>query len=167
MRNDIFIYPFFIQKSSRNDAKLLKAKFFIQMKCGMVAFDDSIKLQDAVAKAFCRFHAVPDQLFTDMLSAECGCDGIAGIADMPAAADIVWMQDIKPDDFSGFFPIGNASIGLGKEECFTGIGGKQFCLWKRGTFCNDTVPDIDSAFCVFRCIVSDFDFHSTQPFCLL
>ncbi len=166
MRNDIFIYPFFIQKSSRNDAKLLEAKLFIQMKRGMVAFDDSIELQDAVAEGFCRFHAVLHQLFTDMLSAEFGCDGIAGIADMPTAADVVWMQDIKPDDFSGFFLTGNASIRLGKEECLAGIGGKQFCLWKCGTFCNDIVPDLDSVFCVFCCVVSDFNFHSIRPFCL-
>lgn len=167
MGNNILIHPIFIQKSSRNDAKLLKAKLFIQMKCGMVAFDYGVELQDAVAEVFCGFHAVHDQLFTDMLSAERGCDSIAGVADMPAAADIVWMQDIKPDDFAGFFLTGNAGIGLGKEKCFAGLGSKQFCLWKSRTFGNDTVPDIDSVVCVFCGIVSDVDSHSIQPFCFL
>ena len=73
-----------------------------------VAFHDRIKLKHPKAQLPAFFHAIHDQLFTDVPATYPGRHGIAGIANMPAPTDIVGVENIQTQDDSVFL-------------CYTGV----------------------------------------------
>ena len=65
--------------------------------------------------------------------------GIAGVTDMPAAADIVRVQDIKPNN--AFTIHRHAAIRLRRKELPASFCGQRFFLWKSYTVFYYAIPD--------------------------
>lgn len=78
-------------KTARNDAHLRKAQPGIEPQRCRIGADDSIKLQYAETHRFCLGHAMPHKGLAYVFAPHIPADSIAGIADVPAAAYIVWM----------------------------------------------------------------------------
>ena len=97
-QNDIFIMPVFHKKASGNRPEPDKSQLLIQSQRISVGGDHCIKLQDAKPQFLSFLHAVCYQLFPDMLSSHALFYSVAGIADMPAAPDIIRMKDVQPDN---------------------------------------------------------------------
>ena len=90
--------PIFHAKALRNRPKLAESQSLIEMSCMNVRRDHSVELQNAKAYPLGLFKGILNQKLTDVQSAAFGTDGVACIADMPAAPYIVRMKDIKPID---------------------------------------------------------------------
>ncbi len=75
-------------------SELPKADPLIQVSGVDIAFDYRIELKDHEAALFCLCHAIQHKLFADMLTSAFGADGVACIADVTAAPDVVRVQDI-------------------------------------------------------------------------
>ena len=69
MRNDIFIFSVFIEKSARYRAELHKSQSMIQFQCRCIGLHDRIELQHTETQIFCLLHAVSHEIFSDMLTA--------------------------------------------------------------------------------------------------
>ena len=94
IRADIFIMSVLHPKAVRDNAELSKAEPLIQMSGVDIALNDRVELHYLKAKSFCLFKAVPHELFADMLTSAFGADGVARIGDMPAAADVIGVQNV-------------------------------------------------------------------------
>ena len=116
MRDNVLIFAVFVQKSARNHAKLCESQLFVQRQRPRVALNDCIELQHAESARFPLCNAVLYQFFTDMLSAHGLFDGVAGVADMAAAAHIVRVQNIQTDQLVGCRVVRYAGIGLPSEK---------------------------------------------------
>lgn len=93
-----------------------------------IGSNDRIKLHNAEAFFFCHSEAVKDKLFTDMLFADIAANGITCVADMSAAPNVIWMQDIESNDFIIFGIYGNAGVSLLFKKLISGFGGQSFFL---------------------------------------
>lgn len=91
--------PVLHAKTTGDRTELVKADPLIQMPCVHIRSNDRIKLQDAKAQLMGFRDAVFHKHLSDMQSPACGSYRIAGVRDMAASADIVRVQDIKPQDF--------------------------------------------------------------------
>ena len=85
----------FHAEAAGDGAEGLKAKALVQVPRARVAGDDGVELQNPEAMCPALFEAVRNQLFTDVQTARCALDSVAGVADMAAAADVIGVQDIK------------------------------------------------------------------------
>ena len=66
-----------------------------------IVFHHSIKLQNSKAILFCLYKTIIYQFFTNMLASVIVINSITRVCNMPTAANIVWMQNIKKAyDFS-------------------------------------------------------------------
>ena len=95
IRTDILIMPVFHTETTRDCAKLYKAEAFIQMARMCVGCHDRIKLKHTKSMQFSLFQTILYQFFTDMQASCIPVDRIAGITDVSAAPNVVWVQDIK------------------------------------------------------------------------
>ena len=87
--------PILHAKASRNGAELRKSQPFIQMSSMEIAFYDSIELKHSKSQLFSFLKTIQYQLFSNMLSPRIRGYSIAGIADMPASSNIIWMQNVQ------------------------------------------------------------------------
>ena len=76
-----------------------------------------------------------------MSPADVGTDGVAAVGDVPAAADVVGVEDVEPQDLAGVGVGGDAGVRLGLEELH-GLGhGEGLLLGEGVAFLDDGVPD--------------------------
>ena len=115
------------------------------------------------AKAAPLVHAVPYQQLADALAAG-GCgDGVAGIADVAAAAHVVWVQDVQPTDRSGDGIDRNAGEGLRGKERASAFQVQRLQLREGLTGFYDFVPDGDSARQMCCLAGGNFDHDGVPP----
>ena len=107
---DVFKVSVLHPKAVRDHAQLHKAEPLVQMTGVDIAFHHGVELQDAKAEPLGVDQTVLHQLLTDMLTAAVLADGIAGVADMTAPTDVVWVKNIQADN--PFAVIGYAAIAL-------------------------------------------------------
>ncbi len=125
---DILIAAVFHSEAVGNGAELNEAEPFIKMAGVDIAFHNRIELHHAKAEALCLNETIAHKLFADVLSAAGGIHGVAGIAYMPAAADVVRMQNIE-----SFYPavfLGNSAVCLGGEKLFPALLVKELLCGK-------------------------------------
>ena len=117
VRADILIRSVLHPEPAGDRAELREAEALVKVAGVGVAFDDGVKLKDAEAELFCLGEAVEDELFADVAAAGGGCDGVAGVADVAAAADVVGVEDVgkaMPSSTTSFqiFMISGRSVGV-------------------------------------------------------
>lgn len=117
--------PVFHKKSSRNHTQLLETKAFVEMPGMGIGSHHGIELKNPEAVGLSLDHTVQDKLLADMKPPCSGADRIACIGDVPAAAFVIGVQDIKSQNSLGRRSIQdtancNAAEGLGGEKCRTG-----------------------------------------------
>ena len=120
-----------------------------------VGRNDGVELQHPEAARPALHKAVRHQLFADMQPARGPLDGVAGVADVAAAADVVWVQDIKAIDRSGIRVHRGGGIGLCGEEGRAGLGGQKLLLREGHAVFHDLVPDAHERGKVLRSVFSD------------
>ena len=81
-------------KTIRDNAELSEANSFVQVTCVDVRFNNSVELKNFKADFLCLSYTIKHELFADMLSSALGADGIARVADMSAAPDVVGVQNV-------------------------------------------------------------------------
>ena len=134
MGNNVLTASVFQQKAAGNDAQQGKAQLFVQAQGRSIGSDHRVELKDAEAQFLPLRHAVPHHLFADMTSAHAEADGIAGIADMPAPAHVVRMQDIQARKLSASGVAGYAREGLRGEELVPRCFRQKFRLREGAAF---------------------------------
>ena len=82
-----------------------------------VRCDDGVKLHDAEAQSLRGFQTVEHELLADVKPSCRRADGIARVSDVPAAADVVGVQNVKPQYPAGFI----------RSDAARGLGSKKFC----------------------------------------
>ena len=90
--------PVLHQKTARNHAQLLKTKALVEVSGMGIGTHHGIKLKNPEAVGLSPGNTVQNKLLADMQSPGFSADRIACIGDMPAAAFVVGVQDIKPQN---------------------------------------------------------------------
>ena len=148
VRNDVFVV-------AGDAAELCEAEGLVQVKGSFVGGDDGVELQDPEAEFLAGGQGVFYQLAPDVPASDAGFYGIAGVADVSAAADVVGVEDVQPDDFAGSFVFGNAGVRLTFEES-NGLVAVDFVGLRKGdAFFDDGVPDVCRGGGIFSCVRSD------------
>lgn len=149
----------FHAEAAGDGAEGLKAKALVQVPRVRVAGDDGVELQNPEAMCPALFEAVRNQLFTDVQTARCALDSVAGVADMAAAADVIGVQDIKAVYMAGLPVFCDGSMGLLREKGRTGFCVQQLLLREGHAVLYDLVPDTVQSRKVGLRICSDLDIH--------
>ena len=144
--------PVLHQKASGDYAKLCKAKPFIEMPCVGVGPHDGIELENPEAVGLSLGQAVQHQLFADMEAAGIPAYGVAGVADMAAAADVVGMENIEAEDAAAFRILSHGAVCLFREKCGAGLFIQQLGLWKCDAVLHDFIPDFIHGGYILFCI---------------
>ena len=117
--------PVLHQKTARNHAQLLKTKALVEVSGMGIGTHHGIKLKNPEAVGLSPGNTVQNKLLADMQSPGFSADRIACIGDMPAAAFVVGVQDIKPQNIIGRGSLRNTAfrntaVGLRGEKCRAG-----------------------------------------------
>ncbi len=155
VRNNVFVAAVFHQEASGDAAELCEAEGLVQVEGGFVGGDDGVELQDPEAEFLAGGQGVLDQLAADVPASDACFYGIAGVADVSAAADVVGVEDVQPDDFAGGFVFGDAGVRLAFEESYGFVAIDFVGLRKGDAFFDDGVPDVRRGIGVFPCVGSD------------
>ena len=118
---DILIAAILQQETAGNDPQPHKSQFLVQGDGRRIAAYHGVELQDAKPQFLSFLHAVCYQLFPDMLSSPALFYSVAGIADMPAAPDIIRVKDIQTGNLTAFFIVSNAGKRLFPEKFVSGF----------------------------------------------
>ena len=164
IRTDIFKMSVLHPEACRNRSKLYKAQALIQMPGMHVGFHHSIKLQYAKFMPLRLFHTVQNQLLSDMSTPHRTVDSIAGIANMAAAANIVWMQNVKPRHTA--CRLCHTAIGLGSKKQLSALYIQEFLLREGNPIFHNLIPDFYHGRKVLLRIRSYANFHITRLFFL-
>ena len=159
VRTDVFIMSVLHPETSRNDAKLGKAKAFIQMSGVGIRPHDGIELKNAKAESLPLRETVQHQLFSDMQAAEGFAYRVAGVADVAAAADVVGMQDVKSQNLIGVGGFCDSAEGLFCEKRSSGLPIQQLRLRECDTVLYNFVPYRDHSLQIRFCISAYQDVH--------
>jgi len=149
MRDDILECSVLLPESARNHAKLNESKLAVQRKSAFVRSDNGVELQNTESAFFGPTYGIADKCFPDMMSSPFRSNGITGVADMPAAPDVVRMKDIEPGDLFGFFVPGKPGERLHGKERMTGFRSKLILLGEGYAIADDLVPNREAGFNVF------------------
>ena len=161
---DILVMAVVHAEAAGDDAEGSEAEALVQMPRVRIAGDDGIELQDAEAVRPALLETVGHQLFADVQTARRAFDGIACIADMAAAADIIGMQDIKAVNMAGQPVFGDGGKRLRCEKGCAGCRVQLLLLREGDAVLHDLVPDADQIRQICLRICSDFDFHRYSRF---
>ena len=132
MRNNIGKAAIGHAKAAGDDRHFGEPELLIQRQSGSVGCHDRIKLQNAKAECLCLLQAVAHKRFTDMPAPCRRGDSIRSVANMPASAHIVGVQDVKTAHSSSFYP--NARVALGEKEGI-GFGRGEAAFLREGIAC--------------------------------
>ena len=155
VRNDVFVAAVFHQEASGDAAELCEAECLVQVEGGFVGGYDGVELQDSEAEFLAGGQGVFYQLAPDVPASDAGFYGIAGVADVSAAADVVGVEDVQSDDFAGGFVFGDAGVRLAFEESYGFVAVDFVGLRKGDAFFDDGVPDVCRSVGVFSCVGPD------------
>ena len=155
MRNNVFVVAVFHQEAPGDAAELCESECLIQVESSFVGGDDGVELQNPEAEFLAGGQGVFYQLAADVPASDACFYGIAGVADVSAAADVVGVEDVQPDDFAGSFVFGNAGVRLTFEESNGLVAVDLVGLRKSDAIFDDGVPDVCCGVGVFSCIGSD------------
>ncbi len=140
VRDDVRIPAVRQAEPARDDAQLHKAQLAVQRERGLVVRHHSVELQNAKAERFGLGHAVPHERLADVPPAQGARDRVARVADMPAAADVVRVQDIEPDDRASLRVARKAGERLGGEKRVSALRVQQLGLREGHAVRDDLVP---------------------------
>ena len=99
-----------------DSAQAGEAQALVEVQGVDVCGHDGVELEDAEAEPGTHDQRVLDELLADVLPAPGRADGIAGVADVAAAAHVVGVQDVEADEFARLAVGSDAGIGLAAEE---------------------------------------------------
>lgn len=91
------------------------ARFFVKADGGGVGSDYDVELDQTEAAVLVSMKAVPDQRFVQVFAPSGRGNGVGGVCDMAAAADVVGMEDVELRHLAGI-GFGYGRAGLGSEE---------------------------------------------------
>ena len=111
--------------------------------------------------------AVRDQLFPDVQSPRFAVHGVAGVSDVPAAADVVRVQDVQAQHGAGVGILGHGIVGLGGEKRPAGVQRQRVLLREGHAVFHHLVPDLHHGGQVFFGIGADHDLHAAKSPILL
>ena len=94
MGDNILIAAVLHEKAAGDNTQPYKAQLFIEMQRGVVICHYCIELQYPEPKPGSLFHAVRHQGLTHAFATHIRVHGVACVADMTAAADIVGMENV-------------------------------------------------------------------------
>ena len=127
------------------------------MPCAEIVLHDSVELQDPESELFALHQAVPHEFLADPFSADLRSDSVACVADMPAAPDVVRMQDIEPQDAA--VRLRRRGIGLRREKVRAALPVEIIFLRKGNAFLHNFIPDPDEVIQILLFILSYRDLH--------
>lgn len=145
-------------KSVRDNTGLRKSDTFVKVAGVNIALNHGVELKNAKPERFCRFDTVKHRLFSDMPASALTAYGVACVADMAAAADIIRVEYIQ----AVYFPVinGNGAFALSGKKFRTAFHIERLLLWKSYTVLNDLVPYPYHIRQIARCVFSDRHFYS-------
>ena len=132
------------------------------MSCMDIARYNRIKLHNCKALFLCLPQTVPYKLFTNMQPSAISRDCIACICNMAASANIIRMQNIQPQYFSGLHLLRNTTIGLLCKKSCTCLRIQTVLLWKCNSILNNLFSDVCHLCNVFFRILSDDYFSQSS-----
>ena len=127
-------------EAAGDDAELLEAQTFVEAPGRGICHDDGVELQDPEAQPGGLVDAVADQLTADAAAPGAGADGVAGIAEMAAAADVIGVQNIEPQELACLVA-GDAAVALACKKGSAGLRRQVVFLGKCVARGDDFVPD--------------------------
>ena len=139
-----------------------EAQLAVEIQGRGVAADHSVELQDPKAQFFGLVQAVAHQGFPQAPASGPGGNGVAGVADMAAAAHIVGVQDVKAQDFPVL--LADAGKALGLEKFQAALPVQLLHLGKSHPGFHHFIPYLVGGVDIRRCKGSDVHCHS--PFIL-
>lgn len=87
------------------------ARFFVKADGGGVGSDYDVELDQTEAAVLVSMKAVPDPCFVQVFASSGRGNGVGGVCDMAAAADVVGMEDVEPRHLAGIgFGYGRAGF---------------------------------------------------------
>ena len=134
------------------------------MSCVDIASHNRIKLKYAKTVLFSLYQAVRYQLSSNMKASGIPAYRIAGIADVTASSDVIWMKDVKAVNVFALLIHGCRCISLLRKKSFSGFFIQTFFLWKSHTIFHHFIPDPDQIRKIFFFIFSYCNIHND---CLL
>ena len=114
--NDVLKMAIIHAEALRDDAKSREAEPFVEMQSTHIVGYDSVELQNAETETGSHCQRVLHQLLTDMLPPTAFLHGVAGVADVTAAAYIVGMENIQANNLACRFVHRNSCIRLALKE---------------------------------------------------
>ena len=141
IRTYVFISTVFFTKTAGNSTQPAKAQSLIKVPCMNIRLHHCIKLQDPVAQFPGPFKTVHNQLLTDVKSPQISFYGIACIADVPAASNIVGMQYVESQNLSGILVFCHCRQGLAGKKLRSRLFIQKLLLGKSNTFFYHLIPD--------------------------
>lgn len=130
-----------------------------------IARHNCVKLQYTETMHFSLGYAIFYQLFSNMKSAVTVGYGVAGVADVSAAADVVGMQDVQTVNMAGLPVHRDGGTGLLCEKGCAGGSVQQLLLRKGHAVLHNLVPDADQRRKVCLRICTNLNFHGKHAFC--
>lgn len=128
-------------ETAGDGAQLGEPHLPVEGERGGVGGHDGVELDYAEPLLPGRLLGVGHEEAPHMSPADVGTDGVAAVGDVPAAADVVGVEDVEPQDLAGVGVGGDAGVRLGLEELH-GLGhGEGLLLGEGVAFLDDGVPD--------------------------
>lgn len=154
----------FHAEALRNNTELPEPQPFIQVARMRIAGNNRVELQNAEAMRSALHQTVRYQFFTDMQSARGSFDRITGVADVPAPADVVGVQNIKSVYMTGALVFRDGCIRLLCKKGRSCRIIQQIFLRERDTVLYNLVPDPVQLRNIALRIGSDLNIHDKHAF---
>ena len=139
-----------------------EAQLAVEIQGRGIAADHGVELQDTKAQLPGFFQAVAHQGFAQAPPSGAGSHGVAGIADMAAAAHIVGVQDIKAQELPVLFADAGKALRLEKGQSALPV--QLLCLGESHPGFHHFIPYLVGGIDIRRCKGSDV--HCRSPFIL-
>ena len=145
----------FHSESALDCAELDKAELFVQMPRMDVCRHDRIELHNPESCEPGLRKAVLYKKFPDMKSAAGGAYGITCVCNVRASADVVRVQNVKPDDFSAFSFLCDRAVSLRRKKIRSVFLSQSFFLGKGNSILYNFIPNPAHRRKVFFRVFSD------------
>ena len=159
---DVLVVAVLHEEALGDSAQAGETQALVEVQGVDVCCHDGVELEDAEAEPGPHDQRVLDELLADVLPASGRANGIAGVADVAAAAHVVGVQDVEADDFARLAVDGDSGIGLAAEEVVGRRPGQLVELRERYALAHDLVPDVHGLCGIGRLIFPDRD-HVVNP----
>ena len=93
---NILVHAVFQQIAAGDHAHTLESQLGVQLDRTVIALDNGIEDQNAVAQLLCLFQRVAHQSLADLHATHFRRNGIAGVGVVTASAHVVGVQDVQP-----------------------------------------------------------------------